>query len=145
YKVDNRKPEGKMGYGHTPDRGEVLAVDLVGPLPRTSRGHTFILTTKDIATKWVTMHPLKNSSAANIVETLLLKVFLLTGIPRVIVADNGSNISGNLMGQVCDRMGIKQSLTSVYHPQANPVERSHRDLKQRLAIQVGNHHADWDR
>ncbi|XP_063825937.1 uncharacterized protein LOC135075425 [Ostrinia nubilalis] len=48
------------------------------------------------------------------------------------------------MQQVCHTFGITQSLSPVYHPQANPVERKNRDLKPQLAILVGKDHTTWD-
>lgn len=41
-------------------------------------------------------------------------------------------------------LGIQQSFTPVYHPQANPVERKNRDLKTLLAIYVQKDHTSWD-
>nr|XP_015913202.1 uncharacterized protein LOC107443754 [Parasteatoda tepidariorum] len=47
------------------------------------------------------------------------------------------------MQQLCYILNIDQCLTSIYHPQSNPVERKNRDLKTRLAILVGNNHQSW--
>lgn len=47
------------------------------------------------------------------------------------------------MQQVCHLLDIKQSLTPLYHPEANTVERKNRDVKPRLAILVKNKHISW--
>lgn len=49
------------------------------------------------------------------------------------------------MQQVAFCLGIKQNLTPVYHPEANPVERRNRDLKTQLAILVKNQHRSWSK
>ncbi|GFW21559.1 integrase catalytic domain-containing protein [Trichonephila clavipes] len=47
------------------------------------------------------------------------------------------------MQQICYILNIHQSLISVYHPQANPVEWKNRGLKPRLAIRVQDKHDCW--
>lgn len=60
------------------------------------------------------------------------------------ISDNGVQFVSEVMQQVCHAMGIKQSLTPYYHPEANPVERKNGDLKPQLAILVGRDHDTWD-
>lgn len=48
------------------------------------------------------------------------------------------------MQYTAQRFGIRQNLIPVHHPQANPVERKHRDLKTIMAIAVQQNHGDWD-
>ncbi|GFX58316.1 integrase catalytic domain-containing protein [Trichonephila clavipes] len=47
------------------------------------------------------------------------------------------------MQQICYLLNIHQSPKPVYHPQANPVERTNRDLKPWLAILVQDKHDCW--
>ncbi|XP_075990241.1 uncharacterized protein LOC142985884 [Anticarsia gemmatalis] len=51
---------------------------------------------------------------------------------------------GRSWSLVCHVMSIKQSLTPLYHPKANPIEWKNRDLNPQLAILVGKDHASWD-
>ena len=48
------------------------------------------------------------------------------------------------MKQVAESMGTNLQYIARYHPQANPVERKHRDLKQKLAMTVDFRHDTWD-
>ncbi|GBN42238.1 hypothetical protein AVEN_44510-1 [Araneus ventricosus] len=48
-----------------------------------------------------------------------------------------------VMQQLCFLLKIHQSFISVYHPQANPVERKNGDLKQSLAILVEDQDDFW--
>ncbi|GFX01717.1 integrase catalytic domain-containing protein [Trichonephila clavipes] len=41
-------------------------------------------------------------------------------------------------------LNIYQDFHSVYHPQANPVERKNRDLKPRISIIVHNRPDEWE-
>ncbi|KYN00535.1 PREDICTED: uncharacterized protein LOC108775813 [Cyphomyrmex costatus] len=47
------------------------------------------------------------------------------------------------MQQASYCLGFDQSLTPVYHPEANPVERKNRNMKVQLSILVGNSHTEW--
>ncbi|XP_011685206.1 PREDICTED: uncharacterized protein LOC105448382 [Wasmannia auropunctata] len=47
------------------------------------------------------------------------------------------------MQQVSYCLGFSQSLTPVYHPEANPVEQKNRDMKTQLSILVGDTHTEW--
>ncbi|RVE42498.1 hypothetical protein evm_012841 [Chilo suppressalis] len=101
---------------------QYLSVDLFSPLPRTPRGNNWILVAEDVCTE----------------------VFLRYGVRRRMISDNGVQFVAEVMQQTCHVMGIKQSLTPLYHPEANPVERKNRDLKPQLAILVGKDHTTWD-
>ena len=62
-----------------------IALDIVGPLPKTSRGHRYILVLVDYATRYPEALPLRAAVAK---EVLLL--FSRVGIAREILTDQGS-------------------------------------------------------
>lgn len=72
------------------------------------------------------------------------EIFLRYGFPRRVISDNGVQFVSEVMQQTLYILNVKQVLTPLYHPAANPVERRNRDLKPQLAILVGNEHATWD-
>ena len=51
--------------------GEVLCIDIFGPLPTTSKLLKYVLTCEDEFTRFVTAHPLPNKEATT-VESMLL-------------------------------------------------------------------------
>ncbi|KAG6454378.1 hypothetical protein O3G_MSEX008673 [Manduca sexta] len=144
YKADNRRPTGLLQTPAPTRRFEVLSVDLFGPLPKTSKGSRWILIAEDTCSRWVELFALENATSIECAETLISEVFLRFGVPRRIISDNGVQFVAEVMQQVCHVMGIKQCLTPLYHPAANPVERKNRDLKPQLAILVGKDHSSWD-
>ncbi|XP_035230085.1 uncharacterized protein K02A2.6-like [Stegodyphus dumicola] len=87
---------------------------------------------------------LKEATAVNCAETLVEEVFLRYGLPRRLISDNGPQFISVVMQQICNFLEIKQDLIPVYHPQANPSEGKHRDLKPRLVILVGDEHISWE-
>lgn len=144
YKPSNMKPAGLLQTVSSNQRFEIIAVDLFGPLPRTIEGYQWILIVEDICSRWVEIFALKEGSAENCALTLLNEVILRYGVPRRIHTDNGTQFISALMQKLTYCLGIQQTFTPVYHPEANPVERKNRDLKTQLSICVGKDHHKWN-
>ena len=100
---------------------ERLALDSVGPLPRTSRVHHYILSMVDYATRYPEAVPLR---AAKAVTRELMILFSRVGIVREILTDQGSCFMSRVLkvSRICNRLKlsllqIRHLQTSVYHPQ----------------------------
>ena len=124
-------PLGEMPVISTPFHR--VAIDLVGPIsPVSEKGHRYILTLIDVATRYPEAVPLKDISSVAVAEALF-SIFSRVGFPREILSDQGTQFNSELMKQfhvLCGCQGIK---TSPYHPQANgTVERFHGTLKTML-------------
>ena len=120
-----------------------LAFDLVGPLPRTKRGHKFILTTMDYGTKFPDAVPFRKVDAET-VATAMVDIFSRYGLPREILTDQGTVFTSSLMCQLCQLLQITRVKTSPYHPQTDGMlERWHATLKGMLrkARDLGK---EWD-
>jgi hypothetical protein len=144
YKPSNVKPAGLLQTPVLQQRMEVLSVDLFGPLPPSEDGKKWILIAQDYATKWVELFALADATAENCGWTIVNEIGLRYGLPRRIISDNGSQFISAVMQKITFCLGITQSLTPVYHPEANPVERRNRDLKTQLSIQIGEEpHPTW--
>ena len=74
-----------------PVRDEVwdtIGVDLIGPLPETSRGNKYIMTVSDYFSKWPEATALPDKSATGIVN-FLYKCFTRHGCCRIKITDQG--------------------------------------------------------
>src|SRR5277367_3378387 len=91
------------------------------------------------------MFPVRSGAAPEIAKVLVERVFLYHGVPRQMTSDNGPQFAGKVMREVCKRLNIKQVFTAVYHPQSNPDERTHRELRFRLAVETAGDHRSWDK
>jgi hypothetical protein len=109
-----------------------ISIDFVGPLPRTKKGHTMALTVKDPFSKWIEAFPLRRATAEVVAHHLEKDIFTRFGFPEEIHSDRGSQFTGELMTQLGQLLGVRTTVTPAYHPQSNPVERAHRDLKAGL-------------
>ena len=121
-----------------------IAVDLVGPLPKSSRGHQYILVILDYATRYPEAIPLRTMASKGIARELVL-MFSRVGIPEEILTDQGTPFMSRIMKDLCKLMQIKQLRTSVYHPQTDGlVERFNRTLKQMLKKVMEAEGRNWD-
>ena len=111
---------------------ERIAMDIVGPLPRSRAGHCYVLVVCDYATKYPEAVPLKSINAECIAEELV-KIFARMGIPKEILTDQGSNFMSQLLEEVYRLLYVKALRTSPYHPQTDGlVERFNKTLKEML-------------
>jgi hypothetical protein len=137
------KPAGLLQTPAPQQRFEVLAMDLFVPLPEGAAGEKWILLVEDTASRWVELFALRDATADSVAKILIEEVFMHYGLPRRVISDNGSQFVSAVMQKSMLVMGVQQSLIPVYHPEANPVERKNRELKQLLAILVGPEHRQW--
>ena len=126
-----------------------VAIDLVGPLPLTSRGNQWILVLTDHFTRWQDAIPLPDATAPIIAEALDSRVFCYFGLPEEIHSDRGAQFEGDLMTELCDWWRVRKTRTTAYHPQSNGVvERGNRTLGDALRTLLFGHglpQENWDR
>lgn len=123
---------------------ERIAMDLVGPLSKSARGHEYILVIMDYATRYPEAIPLRNIASKTIAKELV-QVFTRVGIPKEILTDQGTPFINLLMKELCSTLHIKPIRTSIYHPQTDGlVERFNKTLKSMLRKVISKDGKDWD-
>ena len=121
-----------------------VLIDCVGPLPKTKKGNLYLLTIMDVATRFPEAVPLRNIKAKVIAEALL-HFFSRFGLPAEVQHDRGSNFTSGLFQEVMHELGIKQIMSSAYHPQSQgAIERYHQTLKTMVKTYTVNCPGDWD-
>ena len=122
-----------------------IAMDIVGPLPRSRAGNRYVLVICDYATRYPEAVALKSIDAENVAEELV-KLFSRVGIPREILTDQGSNFTSKLLAEMYCLLHIKALRTSPYHPQCDGlVERFNKTLKEMLRKTAKEEGKDWDK
>lgn len=123
---------------------EKIAIDIVGPLPKTSRGNRYILTIMDLLTKLGHAHELPDQKALTIIRTLDQKYFKPYSIPLILLTDRGRNFTSDIMKDFLKINKVNHVMTSGYHPQTNgSLERSHTGLVDYLRHYTSKH-VEWD-
>ncbi|XP_024136818.1 uncharacterized protein LOC112151925 [Oryzias melastigma] len=122
-----------------------IAMDIVGPLPKSSSGHEYILVVCDYATRFPEAFPLRTITTPAVMRALI-QLFSRVGIPDEILTDQGTNFTSRLMKLFQKQLGITAIKTTPYHPQTNGmVERFNQTLKRMLQKFVSDTGKDWDR
>lgn len=97
-----------------------IAMDMVGPLSKSSAGHQYLLVLIDYATRFPEAVPMQSVTGPQVAEELL-KWITRVGILKEIVMDQGSNFMLGVLCSLCETLQIRHLCTTVYHPQTNRV------------------------
>lgn len=119
---------------------EILSVDVVGPLPRSTAGYSYIFSVQDVFSKFLLLFPLRQATAKHISWNFEDNVILVYGAPQKVIMDNGGPFTSKLFHEVLRNYDIEPWHIANYHPQGNPVERAHRVLKTALTSYVSDNH-----
>ena len=120
--------------------------DLVGPIsPPSKKGHRYILTLVDYATRYPEAVPLRNIETETVVEALL-DMYSHLGIPEEVLSDLGTQFISKCMEKVSRLLSIKRLTTTPHHPICNGlVKRFNGTLKKMLRRLCNEQPCQWHR
>lgn len=134
---------GKYKFANAPF--QMISMDFVGPLPRTTQQNTVILVVTDWYTKFVSLFPFRDAKAKKVVDALEKHIFLQYGVPEIVIMDNGKQFVSKELMKLFDEYQIgKLWYNSYYHPQNNFTERYNRTLGSCLRAFCENDQRHWD-
>jgi len=145
-KLTRKKTKQPMILTDTPDAAfDKISMDIMGPLPTSHEGNSYILTIQDLLTKHSLAVPLKHAGAIDVADAFVNEFICTYGAPKALLTDQGTHFLNSLMKNIAKRFRIAQYKTTAYRPQANgSIERSHHVLWEYLR-QVVDNKKDWDR
>ena len=91
---------------------ERIRLDIVGPLPKSARGHQYILVLVDYATRYPEAILLRKATAQQISKELFL-LSTRVGLPKEILTDQGTPFMSRVTKGLCALLKIRQLRTSV--------------------------------
>jgi len=123
-----------------------MAIDLLGPLPRTREGYEYILTFCDQFTKVTRAVPLRDITALDVLSAFLDTLVASYGLPDSVLSDNGPQFAAVLWKGVLKVLGIDTKHSTPYHPQTKgQVERFNKTLVKQLRRSVCGYVVTWPR
>ena len=138
------KQSGAMRLFRSVQPLEDTAIDILGPLPKSTRGNLFILVVTDRFSKLTQAVPLKTIKALDVSVALVNELVFKYGAPWRFLSDNGSQFISDIFQRVCSLLRVHNALTMTYHPQTNgQTERFNRSLTAMLRCYVEDHPQDW--
>ena len=90
-KQPRKKPRAPLVVYHVGHPMARIGMDILGPLPTTLRGNSYILVIADYFTRWVEAYALPDQTAATAANTLAYQFISKYGIPLEIHTDQGRN------------------------------------------------------
>ncbi|GBN25970.1 Retrovirus-related Pol polyprotein from transposon 17.6, partial [Araneus ventricosus] len=124
---------------------ERMALDILGPLPVTTKGNRYVLVLMDYFTKWPEAIPIPDQEASTVAEELVRAWISRYGVPMILHSDEGTNFNSALFTELCKLLGILKTRTTALHPESDGmVERFNRTILNHLSLFVSKNQTDWD-
>lgn len=140
----NRTPRmGRQKLASVP--WQVISVDFIGPLPRSRTGNSVLLVVTDLFSKFILIQPLKEAKTQALVTFLENMVFLMFGVPEVLISDNGSQFKSKEFEKFLAKYHVTHWKNANYHPANNPTERVNRVIGAAIRATLKDDHTQWDR
>ena len=120
-------------------------MDVLGHLPRTTKGNKYVLVVGDYLTKYTDAIPMRDQEAITIANKLVERIFSIHGLPYQLYTDKGTNFQSLLMKELCQLLDIQKKNTIVFMPSSDGmVERANFTIAHMLSKFVCTHQTDWD-
>ncbi|GFO34193.1 Pol polyprotein [Plakobranchus ocellatus] len=121
-----------------------VVIDLVGPLPTTKKGNSYILTLIDTATRYPEAIGIPNCTSETIAN-VLFEIFSRLGIPKQVLSDNARQLISESMQETYRLLGISQRLSAPHHPISHgAIERWNQTLQKILVKLSEDSEHEWD-
>ena len=124
---------------------QMVAVDILGPLPESEAGNSYLLVAGDYFTRWMEAYPIPNMEATTVARKLTDEFFCRFGMPEQLHSDQGKQFESKLLNEVCTILRIDKTRTTPYHPQSDGlIERFNRTLLSMLFTSVDDNPFQWE-
>ncbi len=152
-KISNQKVAPKPMHITASGPGELVCIDIYGPLPKCPGGNMALFVALDVLSGYVIVAPLKNMEADAFVNAArkIIRTFKTKNVcVQKFLSDNARQFRSKKFLNFCTDEGIKKIFTTPYNPPGNPVERVMRDLGEKFRILYNDtqgeniDHRNWD-
>jgi hypothetical protein len=128
---------------HLPTKpGELMSLDLYGPLPTGRGGVKYLLVCLDVFSKHVTLYTLKSATTKNCLNKLKSHYFSEVTTPQSILSDHGSQFTSPWR-KALSELNIDVKYSPIRHPESNPTERVMRELSKYFKIYCHTAQKQW--
>ncbi|GFW28844.1 retrovirus-related Pol polyprotein from transposon 412 [Trichonephila clavipes] len=90
---------------------ELIAFDILGPLPRSSDGNKNILVVMDYFTKWPEAYPIPDQEASTVAEVLVQHWISRFGVPLQLHSNQGRNFDSVVCKRLCEILTLDKTRT----------------------------------
>lgn len=122
--------------------GDLVMVDLYGPLVKSRGGLAYIFIMVDVVSKFAKLYGMKRATAKACVAKMR-QYCREEGKPRVVLSDHGTQFFCDLWRRTLWEEGIKTIYSSIRHPESNVSERYLRNVGTILRTLCHQKHQSW--
>ena len=124
---------------------QLVAMDILGPLPESPHKNSCVLVVSDYFTRWTEAYALPNQEAETVAHKLVDEFFFRFSVPEQLHSDQGRQFESAIIKEVSRLLQINKTRTTPYHPQSDGlVERFNSTLLSMLATTIADHPWDWE-
>jgi transposase InsO family protein len=124
---------------------EFVAIDILGPLPKTVHGNRYLLVITDRFSKLTRTIPVRTTNALAVAKAFCAHWVFAYGPPKFLPSDNGPQFVAKFFLKVCRELSIAKVFTTAHSPQTDgQVERFNRTILNALRTYVAKNQNDWD-
>lgn len=124
---------------------QLVAMDLLGPLPESTNKNSYVLVVTDYFTRYTEAYALPNQEARTVACKLVNEFFFRFSLPEQLHSDQGRQFESEVLKEVTTMLQIKKTRTTPYHPQSDGlVERFNRTLLAMLSTALDKHPWEWE-
>ena len=119
-------------------------MDVTGPvISKASNDHEYILVAIDYFTKRVEAVSYKSVTQAVVAWFLKHNIICFYGVLGELIIDNGTNLNGKMIQQLCQQFKIEHINSIPYRPQMNgAVEDTNKNIKK-ILVKMTDTYKDW--
>ena len=124
---------------------QLVATDILGPLPESAPGNSYILVVADYFTRYAGVYLIPNQEATTVARQLVDEFFFRFSPPDQLHSDQVRNFESAVITEVCRLLDVDKSRMTPYHPKSDSlVEKFNRTLLSMLATAVTVWSLEWE-
>ena len=124
---------------------QLVAMDILGPLPESPHKNSYVLVVSDYFTRWTEAYALPNQEAETVAHKPVDEFFFRFSVPEQLHSDQVRQFESTIIKEVSRLLQINKTRTTPYHSQSDGlVERFNRTLLSMLATTIADHPWDWE-
>ena len=144
-KSSTQRPAGLLHPMPIPTkRFEEIAMDFVGPLPK-SHGYDTMLVITDRLTNYVKIEPCKSTNTAVEIADIVYRSWCRQfGLPNAITCDRDKLFTSKFWKELFKKLDVQLRMSTAFHPETDgSSERSNKTIIESLRHYVNTRQTDW--
>jgi Reverse transcriptase (RNA-dependent DNA polymerase)/RNase H-like domain found in reverse transcriptase/Integrase zinc binding domain/Retroviral aspartyl protease len=122
-----------------------VAIDTIGPFPKTIFGNRYAVTLQDELSKFVEIIPIATKEAAVLARAIVEKFICTYGAMKAIKTDMGTEYLNETFSEVGKYLKIDRKHSAGYRPETlGALERNHKCFNEYVRSFINDNGDDWD-